>query len=608
MTGICGWTGTTGFLSDIEAMASGLIRAQKCRVETLTSSGAAVALASRCKSALLWQDDLFILAIEGRPRLGTKDLLSGPPGEFAERFICAYTREGVRALENMHGQFAIALSRKDGSEALLATDRTGSQPLKYTLANRSLVFGSTANAINISLPKLREIDPQSLYNYIYFSMIPAPGTAFRNISRLLPGRCLIFRGEKVEEYTYWKPDYLHAEPRSYTDLKTELFDTLYSSLASSVNGGKTGAFLSGGIDSSTVAGMLTKLLGSPAHTYSIGFDAPGYDEMEYARIAARHFGTEHHEYYVTARDVIEAAPRVAAAYDAPFGNASAIPAFYCAKLATDDGIDQLLGGDGGDELFGGNSRYAKQWLFSLYEYIPPLVHKGLVAPVLRSSLGGIFPPMRKLQSYVHQATQPMPERMESYNLLSRLGPGRVFDEEFLAAVDPGRPLMMLSDAYHGAAADNLLERMLAVDMRFTLADNDLPKVRGMCDLAAVDVSFPLLDDRLLTFSQRLPASMKVRHGRLRYFFKRAMKEFLPPETIAKSKHGFGLPFGVWLRDDPSLQALAWDSLASLKQRHIIRPAFIDELASEKLKEHAAYYGTMVWVLMMLELWLHSQRL
>src|SRR5262249_16699723 len=139
-----------------------------------------------------------------------------------------------------------------------------------------------------------------------------------------------------------------------------------------------GTFLSGGTDSSTVAGMLGEVTGQPARTYSIGFDAQGYDEMAYARIAARHFNTRHNEYYVTSDDVVSAIPQIAAVHDQPFGNASAVPTFYCAKLARDDGVDVLLGGDGGDELFGGNDRYATQYLYSLYSDLPSGLRKGLI--------------------------------------------------------------------------------------------------------------------------------------------------------------------------------------------------------------------------------------
>jgi asparagine synthase (glutamine-hydrolysing) len=148
--------------------------------------------------------------------------------------------------------------------------------------------------------------------------------------------------------------------------------------------------------------------------------------------------------------------------------------------------------------------------------------------------------------------------------------------------------------------------MLALDMQLTLADSDLPKVRGACAMAGVEVAFPLLDDDLLAFAAHLPARMKVRGAHLRWFFKQALREFLPREVVAKPKHGFGLPFGVWLAREPLLQELARDSLDALARRGIVRRQFVRDLFERHLPEHPAYHGTMVWVLMMLEQWFRQR--
>jgi len=323
--------------------------------------------------------------------------------------------------------------------------------------------------------------------------------------------------------------------------------------------------------------------------------------MQYARIAARHFGTRHHEYYVTPDDVVSAIPLIAAVHDQPFGNSSAVPTYYCAKLASGDGVDTLLGGDGGDELFGGNERYAKQYLYSLYSDLPHALRKGLIEPVL-----GRLPPISligKAKRYVSHASMPMPARYDNYNLLERLGPAAVFTREFLGAVDRALPPAGMAQAYHAAHAQSLINRMLALDLKYTLADNDLPKVARSCELAGVEVRFPLLNDAVVAFAARLPPGLKLKRTRLRYFFKEALRGFLPDEIITKSKHGFGLPFGPWLQTHAPLRQIALDSLADLKKRGIIRPPFIDELTSTHVESHAGYYGTMVWVLMMLEQWI-----
>ncbi|MCX7902333.1 MAG: asparagine synthase C-terminal domain-containing protein, partial [Burkholderiaceae bacterium] len=196
-----------------------------------------------------------------------------------------------------------------------------------------------------------------------------------------------------------------------------------------------------------------------------------------------------------------------------------------------------------------------------------------------------------------------PDRMETYNLLLRFSAGNVFTSRFLEAVDATEPPSLQRRVYQRADARSLVDRMLAYDWRFTLADNDLPKVSGTTRLAGEEVAYPLLDDELVDFSLRLPPSLKVRGLTLRYFFKQALRDFLPPEIIRKRKHGFGLPFGPWLQRSAALRELAETSLQRLAARGIVQPGLVRELFSSRLAEHAGYYGEMVWVLMMLEQWL-----
>ncbi|MEP6997527.1 MAG: asparagine synthase-related protein, partial [Betaproteobacteria bacterium] len=301
-------------------------------------------------------------------------------------------------------------------------------------------------------------------------------------------------------------------------------------------------------------------------------------------------------------DVVRAVPPIAAAYDQPFGNASAVPTYYCVSRARSDGIERMLGGDGGDELFGGNDRYAKQIQLARYGRMPRVSRKVLEMLLFGVPGAARIPLFRRARSYVAQAALPMPERYESYNLLQRLGPENVFSAGFLEVVDRDRPLAHLKTVYDDTQANTLINRMLALDIKFTLADNDLPKVTRTCDIAGVDVGFPLLHDSVVDFSATLPADFKLRGTRLRYFFKEALRDFLPEATIAKKKHGFGLPTGVWLRDDPRLHQLAGDALSDLRHRRIFLDGLLDQLMARRLQEHAGYYGTLVWVLMMLEMW------
>jgi asparagine synthase (glutamine-hydrolysing) len=231
------------------------------------------------------------------------------------------------------------------------------------------------------------------------------------------------------------------------------------------------------------------------------------------------------------------------------------------------------------------------------------VRRALIEPLARACPTGMGPRLlRKACSYVAQASVPLPARYDAYNLLERLGPEEVFTADFLSTVDREIPHRLIANTYHDAHAGHWLNRLLAVDLKFTLADNDLPKVTRMCELAQVDVAFPLLHDSVVDFSASLAPNMKLRGTRLRYFFKEALRGFLPDAIIEKEKHGFGLPVGPWLASHAPLREFAAATLESLKRRGIIRREFIDELLTIYLPQHPGYYGTLVWVLMMLELW------
>jgi len=603
MSGLCGWfrLGHSGPASPevIEAMAAAIKRFDGSTAHSASADFGAVAAAGR--DANVFQDGERLAVVWGQARFADAELAADARRHGVARALAqGYARKGTGILTALSGACAVAILDGGRGEAVLAVDRMGARPLCYCVVADRLVFGSTLDAISAFPGSNAEIDRQAIYAYVYFHMVPGPQTIHAGRHRLLPGSFLVWRNGGLETRPYWEMRYLENEKRPMPELKRDFLAALRTGVRETAQGGAVGAFLSGGTDSSTVAGILGEVTGQPARTYSIGFEAQGYDEMGYARIAARRFGTQHHEYYVTPADVVSAIPRIAGIHDQPFGNSSAVPAYFCAKLAKDDGIDVLLGGDGGDELFGGNERYAKQYLYSLYSDLPRALRKGLIEPLafLPPEIG----PAGKVQRYIRNASLPMPARYDNYNLLERLGAGNIFTREFLGTIDVRQPRMVMDQAYSGAQAHSLINRMLALDLRFTLADNDLPKVARACELAGVDVRFPLLDDAVVSFSAALRPRLKLRGTRLRYFFKESLRGFLPDEIITKTKHGFGLPFGPWLQTDGPLRQIALDSLADLKKRHIIRPEFIDELTSTHVKSHAGYYGTLVWVLMMLEQW------
>ena len=498
------------------------------------------------------------------------------------------------------GDFAVALREPDG-RVFLAVDRFAVHSLCYRVEGDTLQFAARAD----ELAEGASIDPQALFDYLYSHVIPSPRTVFQGVFRLPPGHYALWQAGKLEVAPYWTAEFEESTPWSLADAKVEFRQLLRDAVSAQLDGGKPACFLSGGTDSSTVAGTIGEVTGRPASTYSIGFEAKGYDEMEFARIAARHFRTEHHEFYVTPDDLVAAIPSVATHFDQPFGNSSAVPAYYCARMARDDGASKLLAGDGGDELFGGNSRYATQRIFSWYDAVPATLRRALLEPVFGLPVVATMPLLRKGSGYIRQAKVPMPDRLQNYNLLTRIGIDEVLSADLLTAVDRSALQRQQREVWQSARTDNLVNRMLAFDWRFTLAETDLPKVCGATQLAGIGVGFPLLDPGLLSFALRLPPEAKLKGLRLRWFFKEALRGFLPDAILTKKKQGFGLPFGVWTMRHAGLRKLAEDSLASLATRNIVRPEFVKRLLVEHLPAHPHYYGEMVWILMMLEQWLQG---
>ena len=528
----------------------------------------------------------------------------------AAAWLSLYREYGRRAPRLVKGPYSVAILDPLARRALLATDRFALQPLCYVVQGSCLTFSDRADTISSKLGL--SLDPQALYDYLYFHVIPAPRTAFRSVQRLLAGHSLSHEDGKFVVEQHWAPVFEEDARASIKDLAQEFRALVSEAVRVEADGFRVGSFLSGGTDSSTIVGMLRAVTGRRPKTFSIGFDAHGYDEMAYARITARYFDTEHHEHYLTPEELIDAIPKVASSYDQPFGNSSAVPTYYCALLAKAAGLDKMLAGDGGDELFGGNTRYAKQKVFAAYDLLPRALRRSLIEPLLLNTqtIQGM-PILGKAASYVRQARMPMPDRMSAYNLLHRTNPHEILTEDFLNRVDLNEPAEHERQTYATCSASSLANRMLTYDWKFTLADNDLPKVTGTASLAGIRVGFPLLADELVDFSLKLRPDLKVRGLRLRYFFKEACRGFLPDETLRKRKHGFGLPFGIWLTQNRSLHSLATDALSQLARRGLVKRQFIGQLVDRQLADHPGYYGELVWILMMMEHWLaradHAER-
>jgi asparagine synthase (glutamine-hydrolysing) len=540
------------------------------------------------------------------------DLLVNDPGKVHNEALLIgslYLDSGTKAFEKIRGPFAACIIDKKTKALVLATDRFGIKPVFYSNDRYSFNFGTRINEILFLADSAsEEIDYEAVVDYMNFSAIPTPKTIYRGIKKLPPAHFLVINLDRMSPHIEKYYDIEYTDGRKDEDYFIKNVPLLIEDAVRTVtdyemmSGGNIGAFLSGGTDSSTIAGMIKKTTGM-VKTFSIGFDEPGYNELDYARIAARHYGSEHHEYMVSPDDVIRAVDMIVDSFDEPFGNASAIPTYFCALLANEKGVDSLLAGDGGDEVFGGNERYAATRIFDMYHNVPAFLRDGLIEPLLQVAPSSI-PIIDKGKKYIKRARIPQPERFFSYNPVSAIGMEHIFSRDFLSCLNGYDNLQWAKELYVSALADNDLNRLLYIDMKFTITDNDLRKVNTMSAKAGVKVSYPFLDHILVNFAATMPASMKVNGTQLRYIFKKSLKDFLPVDIIKKKKHGFGLPIGIWIRTKDRLSSFVKDHLLSrsCSIRPYLKKDFIDEMFTQHRDTGSAYYGDIIYLLLVLELW------
>ncbi len=555
-------------------------------------------------------DESIVLAVRGHYSFA--DSLKEQPS--AERpsagaVLAAYRKHGVSVLQGLYGSFALAIVDPRMKRTLLAIDRMGIERLAYSTGNHGIVFSTSAELVAKS-PVIRAgTNIQALYDYLLLHMIPAPNTIFQGVHKLRAGSYALFENGELTVARYWTPRFSIGSDGRFADLKEQLHSSLYDAVASQiVDGESVGAFLSGGLDSSTISGVLSKTVDAPANTFSIGFGYEDYDELPYARVVNAHFGCKGHEYTIRGSDILETFPLIARAYDEPFGNSSALPAFYCARLARDNGVTHLLAGDGGDELFAGNSRYVEQRVFERYALLPEALRRGVLEKALSrwpASLRGTL--IRKALGYIEKANTPLPDRLEAWNPLKLLRPADVLHPEFMAEISTGSPFEQMREVWASTPSEAYLHRLLYFDWQYTLADNDLRKVETMCALAGVRVSYPMLNHAVVDLSARIPPSLMMPGDKLRDFYKRSMRGFLPDAVIGKKKHGFGLPFGLWLKESAPLKEMIFSNLSDFRRRRILHSPFLDRLLNLHDNEDARYYGVFLWVIGMLEQWMREHR-
>jgi asparagine synthase (glutamine-hydrolysing) len=517
-----------------------------------------------------------------------------------------YRRQGPGFVRELRGAFALAVWDAPEDRLFLAVDRFGVKRLHYVETRDGIAFASRPSAL-LALPRVPcEVDATAVFDYLNFGFVPSSASIFAGIRRLAPGHTLLFERGATAVRRYWDLGYPEcgigvrdAAAATYRHVEEAVRGAFEGATAK-----ETGAFLSGGTDSSTIVGLMSRLTGERVSVFSIDFGEPRYSELRYAELAARHFGATHYTHTLTADEALGLVPELVEAYDEPLGNDSTVATYRCAKLARECGMSRLLGGDGGDELFGGNERYRTDRIFAAYGRLPRPLRRAALEPVLRRLPDGGASLLGRAQRYVRRANLPNPRRFYSYELFFAQEGAALLAPDFVRAVDTEAPWRTIETHFDAAAARSELNRLMYVDLKLTIGDSDLYKVTRTAEVAGIEVRFPMLDHRLAEFTGTLPARYKVRGLEKRYLFKRAFRELLPAATLAKPKHGFGVPVSEWLRTDRGFRELARDTVLAPDARvtRYLGRDGLDRLVGLHAADATSYYGSFLWRLLMLELW------
>jgi asparagine synthase (glutamine-hydrolysing) len=528
---------------------------------------------------------------------------------FADRLMNLYKSKGAGFLKQLRGTFALGLWDAVDRRVILAVDPFATRSLYYWSGCDEIAFAPRISCFSQHTDIPKEIDPNIIYFYLNHSFVPAPFTIYRHIKRLAPGQCLVWENGRVSLQQYWDMSYSEERDAGEETMCEHLRAAVEESIRFHLRHldcppSERGAFLSGGTDSSTLVGLLARITQQSVNTFSVGFEEERYNEIRYARIAAFHFQSKAHEYFVHPDEALDAISLMAREYDEPFGNSSAIPTYFCLKMARDAGVKSMFAGDGGDELFGGNERYLTEKVFTLYHAIPSWIRRGTDLAAHRLPLVN---PWRKVRNYIHKANQPVPDRFFCYQLYFRDHASEYFTDEFRSVIDFDFPIRIPRQHYERIGDVSPLNRLLYMDLKMAIADNDLFKVNRMAEGLGIQVCYPYLDTHVAAISGTIPADLKLKRWTKRYIFKKAFGNLLPKEILTKKKHGFGLPTGDWLRSHAGFRDLARSLLldSRSKQRGYFKEKALEDLLKAHDEESSGYYASQIWNFMMLELWHRS---
>jgi asparagine synthase (glutamine-hydrolysing) len=517
-----------------------------------------------------------------------------------ETIVHAYEQWGDDAFRRLRGMFGIAVWDAVNRTLLLARDRAGQKPVHYVERGGRLYFGSEIKSLIAAGAVEPRLDLAALDHYLAFLYTPRDASIFENVRKLPPGHFLKWQDGRTEVQRYWQvpaEETFHgSEDEAVEGLTRVLQEAVASHMVSDV---PLGAFLSGGVDSSAVVGMMSRVSSRPVKTFSIGFDDPEFDELEHARTVARHFGTDHHE-FVVKPDGLSILDELIAHFDEPFADSSAIPTWYVSEIARKH-VTVVLSGDGGDELFGGYDRYIPH----------PRVRKfdALGLPGLRAAAGVAWPLLphgtRGKNFLRHVAKDSIGRYLDSMTLFPSDERAALYSDGATAALRSATE-QRLARHFHRFGALPHDSRMMRFDFETYLPEDVLVKVDRMSMAHSIESRVPLLDNEVIDFAASLPARFKIRDGRRKHVLKRALEPLLPAGILNRRKQGFGVPLGNWFRG--GLTGLFSDVLDAprTRQRGYFEPAFVSRLLREHLTGQRDHTSRL-WQLLVFELW-HRQYL
>lgn len=510
---------------------------------------------------------------------------------------------GEASVEHLRGMFAYAIWDSKKETLFLARDRLGKKPLYYTVVNGSLFFGSEIKAILAHPDVPREVNPVALDAYLTYRYVPGSITMFQGIHKLLPGQTLTWRDGTLSLRQYWQPGYSAHTPASsegeYIERTTELLrEAVRMRLMSEV---PLGAFLSGGLDSSVIVGLMAGLMDQPVKTFSVGFGEGGdIDEVAHARIIAQHFGTDHHEITVKA-DAAELLPKLVWHLDEPVGDSAAIPTFLISQVARQK-VTVVLTGEGSDELFAGYPRYYGDRLLSMVEFVPGPVRKPLAAT------GHLFPSTseRRLVRYAGRALRAVGQtQSDRYrNWIAVFRPSdkeRLYSPKLMAVLGQGQTVHPGEPALTNNGSGNFLHHMLEFDVLGWLPEDLLMKVDKMGMAASIEARMPFLDHVLFEYVAGMPEEMKLRGSTAKYVLRQVAKGLLPESIRQRKKHGFDVPINRWLRYD--LRAMLHELLS--EERLSAHGFFNAQDVARLIDDHEngrRDYQHHLWTLLCFQIW------